>query len=124
MKKILAYYDRLNFVDPKTQSVMIVCESKFECRPAKTLKAIRNDGADLMYNYEVTEWNLKQSQNEMIYEEEEYNGEMFIDKDDWVRAVEDNFKLKVIELTKYNTRVLYEDNSWGEIRSDKLWIEM
>jgi len=48
MKKIWKYFEKVNFIDPKTKGVMIVCERQMECIPAKTLEEIRDYGADLI----------------------------------------------------------------------------
>ena len=85
-----------------------------ECRPAKTLEEIRDYGADLIYDYEVIEWNLKQSQNDMI-EEGNSTGE-------WISVIEEKFKLEQLLGKDYNVRLQFEDGSLGEIASDKLWF--
>jgi hypothetical protein len=114
MKKISKYFEKINFIDPKTKVVMIVCERIMECRPPKTLEEIRDYGADLIYNYEVIEWNLKQSQNDFI---EEGN-----DTGEWISVIEERFKLEQLVSKNYNVRVRFEDDSLGEIASDKIWF--
>jgi hypothetical protein len=34
MKEIWKYFEKVNFIDPKTKGVMIVCERQMECIPA------------------------------------------------------------------------------------------
>jgi len=114
MKKIWKYFEKVIFIDPKTKVVMIVCERIMECRPAKTLEEIRDYGADLIYDYEVIEWNLKQSQNDMI-KEGNSTGE-------WISVIEEKFKLEQLLGKDYNVRLQFEDGSLGEIASDKLWF--
>jgi len=114
VKKIWKYFEKVNFIDPKTKGVMIVCERQMECIPAKTLEEIRDYGADLIYDYEVIEWNLKQSQNDMI-EEGNSTGE-------WISMIEEKFKLEQLLGKDYNLLVQFEDGSLGEIASDKIWF--
>ncbi len=119
--KISRYYDKIKFADAKTKKIMIVCERWLECRPPKTLAEIQENGADLISDYDVVEWNLKQNKSEMIHEGDEYDGEDLSGIEEWINAVQKKFNVvEVIDEDKM-LQVELDDGEWTEIKAKDIF---
>jgi|TARA_B110000503_G_scaffold141593_1_gene235601 hypothetical protein len=127
-KKIQNVWDKIIFKDKKTKKVAIVCEAKSECRPAKPISIFKNEGGDLIHDYEVVEWNLKEDKDEMPYEGGEYDGEEINDTSEWIVIVEkkynliyENEHLPLNKQIKETVRVEWEDGTITENNRDDIF---
>ena len=127
-KKIQNVWDKIIFKDKKTKEVAIVCERKFENRPAKSIEDFKNNSADLIHDYEVIKWNLKEDEDEMPYEGGEYDGEEINDTGEWIAIVEEKYNLiyenehlPLGEQIKETVRVEWEDGTITENNRDDIF---
>ena len=125
-RKIKNVWERIIFKDVKTKEVSIVCERKFECRPAKPINIFKNEGGDLIHDYESVEWNLKGDENDMPYEGGEYKGEEINDVGDWIAIIEEKYNLinedvPLAKQGKEKIKVEWEDGTITENNRDEIF---
>jgi len=125
-KKIKNVWERIIFKDVKTKEVSIVCERKFECCPAKPINIFKNEGGDLIHDYESVEWNLKDDENDMPYEGGEYKGEENNDVGDWIAIIEEKYNLinedvPLAKQGKEKIKVEWEDGTITENNRDEIF---
>lgn len=102
-KKITKGIQHKQFVDEKG-NVKIHCTRICTCEPPQTLKDIEEENGFVgtTYRYEVKDWHLKEDINEMLYEGDEYEGEV-IDAGDWESIICEKYKLTPNDLkTEYH----------------------
>ena len=92
-KKIRNFWYMTFFLDKETKKPAIICKQKNECRPPKSIEDFKNDGGDLIHDYEVAECNLKEAEKDMPEEDGEYKGKHLDDTESWERAVCDKYNL-------------------------------
>ena len=110
-KKIQNVWNKIIFKDQKTKEVAIVCERKVECRPPKSVDDYQRNGCDLIHEYEVSEWNLKEDKNQMPFEGGKYDGEEINDTGEWVAIVEEKYNL-IYDVSEVDTvKVEWEDGT-------------
>ena len=117
-KKIRNLWYKEIFLDKKTKKISIVCERRHECRPAKSIDDFKNEGGDLIHDYESVEWNLKEDENDMPTEEVGVGS-----TDNWIGAVCDKYNLIAPEQAKEKVRVEWEDGTFTEQNYDEIFID-
>ena len=125
-KKIRNLWYKEIFLDKKTKKISIVCERRHECRPAKSIDDFKNEGGDLIHDYESVEWNLKDDENDMPYEGGEYKGEEINDVGDWIAIIEEKYNLinedvPLAKQGKEKIKVEWEDGTITENNRDEIF---
>ena len=125
-KKIRNLWYKEIFLDKKTKKISIVCERRHECRPAKSIDDFKNEGGDLIHDYESVEWNLKEDENDMPYEGGEYKGEEINDVGDWIAIIEEKYNLinedvPLAKQGKEKIKVEWEDGTITENNRDEIF---
>jgi len=119
--KIRNIWEHTYFKDKKTKKNAVVCERKIECRPPKSIDDYKNNGGDLIHDYESVEWNLKEDENDMPYEGGEYKGEEIDDVGDWIGIICEKYNLINDETTVDRIKVEWEDGTFEEWDKDELF---
>ncbi len=125
-KKIRNFWYMTFFLDKETKKPAIICKQKNECRPPKSIEDFKNDGGDLIHDYEVAECNLKEAEKDMPEEDGEYKGKHLDDTESWERAVCDKYNLITsdeIEFKfEYNrVQIEWEDGTFVECDKDEFF---
>ena len=125
-KKIRNFCYMTFFLDKETKKPAIICKQKNECRPPKSIEDFKNDGGDLIHDYEVAECNLKEAEKDMPEEDGEYKGKHLDDTESWERAVCDKYNLITsdeIEFKfEYNrVQIEWEDGTFVECDKDEFF---
>jgi len=120
-KKISKFWYMEFFLDKKTKKPAIVCVQKHECRPPKSIEDFKNNGGDLVHDYEPIEWNLKEDQNDMPTEEVGVGS-----TDNWVKAVCDKYNLITADEIEFKfeynrVRIEWEDGTSVECDKDEFF---
>lgn len=125
-KKIQNFWYIEYFLDKETKKPAIVCKRKHECRPAKSIEDFKNSGGDLIHDYEVAEWYLKEKDIGMPEEDGEYKGEKIKDSEHWKWAVCDKYNLITADEIEFKfeynrVQIEWEDGTSVEVDYDEFF---
>lgn len=117
-RKIKNFWERVYFLDKKTEKISILCERNLFCLPPKSIEDFDTNGCTDSNVYEVAEWHLKEDKNDILSEYGEYKGEEIEDVAHWIWAVCDKYNLitsdeaKTTIVEKY--KIVWEDGTIEE----------